>query len=58
MIFNRGQPIIIDANTFPNYYEEIFKQVGRDSEEFYKLIVSEVNKIVFANHSRAHPQIK
>ncbi len=52
MIFNRGQPIIIDANTFPGYYEEIFKQVGRDSaEEFYKLIVSEINKIVFANHS-------
>lgn len=52
MIFNRGQPIIIDSNTFPGYYEEIFKQVGRDSaEEFYKLIVYEVNKIVFANHS-------
>ncbi len=46
MVFNRGQPIIIDENTFPGYYEEIFKQVGRDSaEEFYKLIVSEVNKI-------------
>jgi len=46
MIYNGGKPIIIDENTFPGYYEDIFKEVGRDpAEEFYKLIISEINKI-------------
>lgn len=46
MIFNAGKPIIIDENTFPGYYEDIFTQVGRDSAgEFYKLVISEINKI-------------
>ena len=46
MIVHEGRPIIVDENTFPGYYDEIFQQVGRDSaEEFYKLIVSEVEKI-------------
>jgi len=45
IIFNRNKPIIIDENTFPGYYEEIFKEVGRDpAEEFYKLILSEIDK--------------
>lgn len=46
MIFSGGKPIIVDENTFPGYYEDIFKEVGRDpAEEFYKLIISEINKI-------------
>lgn len=46
MICHDGKPIIIDENTFPGYYEEIFKEVGRDpADEFYKLIISEITKI-------------
>jgi glutathione synthase/RimK-type ligase-like ATP-grasp enzyme len=46
MIFNGDRPIIIDENTFPGYYEDIFQEVGRDpAAEFYKLIISEINKI-------------
>ena len=45
MISRNGKPIIIDENTFPGYYEEIFRQVGLDpAGEFYKLIVLEINK--------------
>ena len=36
-----GKSIIVDENTFPGYYEEIFKQVGKNpAEEFFKLIKS------------------
>lgn len=45
MILDNGKPIIVDENTFPGYYEEIFIESGRDSaQEFYKLIVSEIDK--------------
>ncbi len=46
MIFHNGKPVIVDENTFPGYYEEIFKEAGRDpAEEFYKLILAEIEKI-------------
>lgn len=49
MIFHKDRPIIVDENTFPGYYEDIFKQVGKDSaEEFYKLIVSEIEQVSHA----------
>ena len=46
MICHNSRPIIVDENTFPGYYEEIFKEIGRDSAEvFLKLITDEINKL-------------
>ncbi len=46
MILYQGKPIIIDENTFPGYYEDIFEVVGRDpAREFYKLIITEIDKL-------------
>ncbi|TAJ15818.1 hypothetical protein EPO56_00800 [Patescibacteria group bacterium] len=39
MIWHNGKPIIIDVNTFPGFYEELFKEIGREpSREFFKVI--------------------
>jgi len=39
MIIHNGEPIIIDVNTFPGMYPELFRQQGVDASEiFYDLI--------------------
>jgi glutathione synthase/RimK-type ligase-like ATP-grasp enzyme len=44
-ITHNGKPIIVDENTFPGYYEEIFRQLNKNpAEELFKLIKFELNK--------------
>lgn len=44
MILHKGNPIIIDENTFPGYYPDCFRHDGKDpAEEFYKLIDFEIS---------------
>lgn len=44
-ITHKGKSIIVDENTFPGYYEEIFRQLNKDpADEFFKLIKCELNK--------------
>ena len=44
LITHNGKPIIVDENTFPGYYEEIFRYINKNpSEEFFKLIKFELD---------------
>ena len=39
MIWHDGRPIIVDVNTFPGYYEELFAEAKRDpAEELFRVI--------------------
>jgi ribosomal protein S6--L-glutamate ligase len=43
MILNNGEPIIVDVNTFPGMYPELFEQQGIDaSKVFYDLIIKKL----------------
>ncbi|WP_152412930.1 ATP-grasp domain-containing protein [Nitrolancea hollandica] len=44
-ITHKGKPIIVDENTFPGYYEDIFRQLNKNpADEFFKLITCELNR--------------
>lgn len=46
MIHTDSGPVIIDVNTFPGFYEDLFRKVGRDPvEEFSSVIIEEIEHL-------------
>ena len=44
MISHNGMPIIVDVNTFPGMYPELFREQGLNPGDlFYEMIISRLN---------------
>lgn len=45
MILHRGEPLVVDENTFPGLYPELFAQAGKDlGEELLRLVLGAVRR--------------
>ncbi|MFI6689910.1 hypothetical protein [Streptomyces sp. NPDC050485] len=45
MILHQGMPIIVDENTFPGFYPELFDAAGKDlGFELYRMIAQSVDE--------------
>jgi glutathione synthase/RimK-type ligase-like ATP-grasp enzyme len=46
MIAADRRPIVVDENTFPGYYDDLFREAGQGpADAFYRLIVAEIDKV-------------
>jgi glutathione synthase/RimK-type ligase-like ATP-grasp enzyme len=46
LVAAEGRPIVVDENTFPGYYDDLFRLAGQEpADALFRLIVAEIDKV-------------